>query len=989
MRQDLAKFRRQAGALFTSCSALFTQPNIFPILLFAVALGVRVVYLMQSEHRVLQFGDAFYYLTTGTVLAKAIATSTDWPALLQQMTSSVPLSPDDTSAFLSEKLPMRLVLDGPIYPGYLALVASVCGFAAQVKLQFNDYALQVSLANSFIDACCCLLIYFLGSRAFGRKIGAVAALIFAFYPAAMINLERAYSEPFAYFLLLALLSCALFARVSRLPLAVLSITAVIFGLLIAGVTLAKPVFVLVVTAIIVALVFSEWLCMAPLNSQWYQIWCSKRRLAALFLSVIGAALIFYPWGQITAKSLGKPTLLVSRAPAYNLFVGNQLFTDGWRIWPYMSGYNGELKKVLEDIGSEFEKQPLEMLALELKKIPRLWAGGWNEFFYPFFGITFEQQNIFHGVLLFFACLGVCLVGSRIRAEKTLVTTFVGISALLIIGVHFLYLAFEPISRYAITAMPFVCLFAAVTVVSLFRQRAWIALLLLGGAGGVFFGLLESRASCAPIILETFPDLGIAAARIMEEAAILVLWFILAHIFIRALAAAKCSLVAPQSRLLLMLCFGFASLSWFSCAHFDLSKGEWYCDLRTQMQTFSQEEMVPPEKDLAAWLTETKDENALDPLNTVFLLVDLEHEMGQPAVTLTLNHTIWRTIALPWYEVLGKTGDIPIIMNMQGSAMGKDWRSFRQWWAIPVPRGMLKPGQANEIAIGFVFAESPLTVRIFGDYYPKEETDAIYLPSFEMFSWTRGFATYDTHDTRVFEMTPGLSKVTNPALWFTRKSESQDLSTEPGLQSGAYRIRIAIPRSPGQGKSLPPATSQNLAVSPDTLTLPPLKPEQFEECAPVSIGKHLEDITIDGGNPQTYMLFKESQKLPHDLRKGAIVDFGCLLKSDRKRQSGPITVVFEGRNEKGVIEKWSSPWQPTAVSCDAGWRRFNSSYLFPDHMLGMKDLAVNVMVSPFSTDELVMKKRKALHEVMVIKDATLTLCSPLKMPAGKKLDWMIF
>jgi hypothetical protein len=59
------------------------------------------------------------------------------------------------------------------------------------------------------------------------------------------------------------------------------------------------------------------------------------------------------------------------------------------------------------------------------------------------------------------------------------------------------------------------------------------------------------------------------------------------------------------------------------------------------------------------------------------------------------------------------------------------------------------------------------------------------------------------------------------------------------------------------------------------------------------------------------------------------------------------------------------------------------------MLGMKNLAVNVMASPFPTDELVLNKKKAVHEVLVIKDASLTLYAPLQMPAGKNLDWIIF
>ena len=989
MKTLLESIQQKAESAANNLGVL-RQPFVFPALLFIVAFVIRAAYLLQSEHRVLQFGDAFYYLTTGTELAKAIASSTDWQSLFNQLTPSAPLNQEDNNSFLSVELPMRLVLDGPIYPGFLALVATLCGFASQVKPQFDSYWLQVGLANALVDSFSCLMIYYLGSRAYGLKVGAVAGLMWASYPAASINLARAYSEQFAYFLVLALLSTAVLAREGKLKLPALAATGFLFGGLFAAVTLARPTFVLIVAAIVGALFFSDWFAGRSSGTPWYQSWCGKRRLTAVILSLAGAAFLFAPWAQITTKSLGKPAMLVSRAPAYNLFVGNQVVTDGWKTWPLVPGYTGDLRRTLEGVLENFAKQPFEMVALELKKLPRLWAGGWNEFRYPFFGLSFEAQNVWHSLVLLLGFVGVCLVAARIRSERSSTLTFVGSATLLVIAVHFMYVAFEPISRYSLTAMPFVHLFAAVTIVALLRRRAYVSLLLLVVSASVFFAILLGRASAAPIILQNFPSLGIMTVRFMEQIAILGLWFVLWQFVIRAIGSAKGSPVMPQSRFLVMLCFAFASLSWFCAAHFDQCKTEWICDLRSEMQTVSQEQTTPPESDLAAWLSETKDKDALDPMNTVFLLVDLEHDMGQPGVNLTINRTTWRTVAMPWYQVLGKEGDIPTIMNMQGSAMGKDWRSFRQWWAIPIPRGLLKAGQPNEIAIGFAFAEAPLMVRIFGDYFTSDDEETMHLPSWELFSWTRGFATYDVRDTRVYELTPGLSKVTNPALWFSHLSESRDLSPEPGLQSGAYRIRIAIPRSPGA-----PETAASVSTpSPSSAPVAPLKfaamtPQQFEDSAPTTIAKRLEDLTVIGADPTSYMLFKESKKLPSDLKKNAIVDFGCLLKSDRKRQSGPIVVIFEGTDEQGNRVKWSSPWQPTMVSCDNNWRRFHASYVVPEHMRVMKDLSVNVMFNVFSIDELFTNKKKALSEVLIVRDSNLTLYAPLQMPAGKKLDWMIF
>ncbi|MBA3994196.1 MAG: hypothetical protein C0469_11775, partial [Cyanobacteria bacterium DS2.3.42] len=668
--------RLRAGRFF----ALLTQPTIFPILIFMFAFCVRAFYVAHCHHLICEFGDAFYYLTTGAALAKELATTTDWHSLFQHLTLTTPISPEDGNAFTSSQLPVRLMLDGPIYPAYLATLASIFGFASQTKMQFNTYQLQIGMANSIIDSCSCVMIYFVGSRAFGRKVGAVAALLLALYPASTINMMRAYSETFSYFLVLSLMSTVLIARFEKLRTAALCGLALQCGLLSASVALVRPMFLLVVAAIFASLLISDRINTS--SSLWFQSWKSRRRLAALALAAMGAFLIFFPWTQITTKSLGKPTLLLSRAPAYNLFVGNQLSTDGWKTWPIVPGANGNVGVVVAGIVDNLGKHPLEMIALELKKIPRLWAGGWNEFRYPFFGLSFEMQNIWHSMLLFFAFAGICLTASQIRQTRSMPAMFVGLSAGLIISIHFLYIGFEPISRYNITAMPFVCLFCSVALVHLFQRSALYSLLLMVGGSGALFGLLQSRLTCAPVILQNFPTMSFSTAHLLEELCILVLWFFLARICIRGIAAAKGSPVFPTSRLFVTLCFALASLSWFSASHFSLSAGEWFCDIRTQMQTISQDATIPTEKDLAGWLSETKDVNALDPKNTVFLLVDLENAMGQPAVTLAVNRVTWRTFALPWNQVLGKEGDFTTIMYMQGSAMTRDWRSFRQWWAIP-------------------------------------------------------------------------------------------------------------------------------------------------------------------------------------------------------------------------------------------------------------------------------------------------------------------
>lgn len=986
----IKRFSDGTSQLSTKLAGSFgsiTKPNIFPFGLFFFAFAIRAIYLCTSEHRVVQFGDAFYYLTTGALLSKALLTAGDAQSFLQQMISATPVNPEDGNSFTSALLPIRILLDGPIFPSYLAVLSLLFGFVARPELQFESYCLKIALANSFIDSLSCVLLYFLGTRIAGRKVGAVAAFLLAIYPGAVINQARAYSEPFAYFLVLAFMSLVIFVRTAKLKMPLLAFCGILCGVLAASVALVKPMFVLLVASAVVALLLGDRLT-SENTSQWYQKWQPKRRWVAVALTAAGAVLVFLPWVQITTSSLGKPTFLVSRAPAYNLFVGNQIHTDGWKTWPLFGMFSGNVERVTANIVQAFSEHPVEMVALELKKLPRLWAGVWNEFQYSFFGIPFHQQNVLHSLLLVFAFVGMLVLWWRARAEARFEQIFAGIFLVALFAIHFLYIGFEPISRYALTAMPFVCLLAALAIVHFARRRAFIApAVIVFGFGALFNGLML-RSSIAPILLQTFSALDIFTARFIEEICVVIIWIVLAQVLIMGIDRVRLISFGRRSRAVVFAAFAFAALSWFCCSHFDQSKREWYCDLRTKMQTVSQEMVLPAESDIAGFLSDKQDDDALNPMNTVFLLCDMQSIMGEPKVTVTVNRIPWRTVALPWHQVNNKDADIATVMNMQGSAMSKDWRSFRQWWAIPIPRGLLIPGEPNEIALGFSFGESPISVRLFGDYIGANEMHSYPMPSFNLFSWTRGFATYDNWDTRVYELKEDLNEIIFPALWFTRVSESQDLSPEPGLQNGAYRIRLAIPRA--QRKDVAKNSTETTEVAEAAkITLPPLTHEHEVKLAPVLLYTQVDDVTVDGGNPQTYMLLKEPVKLPEDLQPNAVVEFSCMLKSDRERQAGPVTLVFSGQDETGKEVRWTSEWQPTAVSVDESWRPFLSSCIIPEKVRKLKNVSVNVMINPFQTDLLMLNKRKALHEVVLLKDSGLTLYAPVRLPKADKYQWIIF
>jgi hypothetical protein len=181
-----------------------------------LALTIRVVYnLFFFQHRICDIGDSSYYLTAGKALADLVRASwsethlSDFLVRLCQPTSVIPGS---FQSFSSTNLSDRLLLDGPIFPSYLAglflLIGAQAGAAANLAL--NAHSQFYAIANSVVDSFSCAI----GLRLceFGLRSQdwlAWLALVMALYAPSIINTQQCYGEPFAYFLLCcwALLAC--------------------------------------------------------------------------------------------------------------------------------------------------------------------------------------------------------------------------------------------------------------------------------------------------------------------------------------------------------------------------------------------------------------------------------------------------------------------------------------------------------------------------------------------------------------------------------------------------------------------------------------------------------------------------------------------------------------------------------------------------------------------------------------------------------------
>jgi hypothetical protein len=353
--------------------------------IFVAALFVRVVFNLSLESRLCHFGDAFYFLTSGAQLLAAVKSG-----MLAQLAAAHPQATAGVNAMMSLSLVDRILIDGPVFPSYLALVQFAVGLNPAAP-QFDSHSLQIAMCNSVLDALACVLIYQMTRLAFDRTAGRIAGVLSAFYPAAIINTASCYSEPFAYFMV-ALFLATLFATQLRHTNKVVShLLAFALGVCAALLMLAKPVFV--------ALPLLTFVVAGALSTHW----SIRKFLPTAITTLLGLTLTLAPWLAFTGMVTGKSSIVVNRYPAFNFMMGNRLESDGWREYP-LPYIPTEMSEAIKVVRADFNREPLRFASMELRKVLRLWAGSWNNFELTFV-LPPDWQDRVHQFLLVAGFLG--------------------------------------------------------------------------------------------------------------------------------------------------------------------------------------------------------------------------------------------------------------------------------------------------------------------------------------------------------------------------------------------------------------------------------------------------------------------------------------------------------------------------------------------------------------------------------------------------------
>jgi 4-amino-4-deoxy-L-arabinose transferase-like glycosyltransferase len=947
--QRSANTRRQ-----TQFSASRGFPFAAPTFIFAIAFALRYLYnAVFMEHRIAHFGDAYNFLRSGTCLLEAASSSHNVFEYIHKIYYAAAPQAQILQSMTSMKLMDRLLIDGPVYPSYLALVQWLSGINPANPI-FDAHSVQICLCNSVVDALACVFIYVCGMLAFNRRAGLIAGLLFATYPAAIINTQHCYSEPFSYFLLSIWTACTLFASLRHTRKPVMQALAWFgIGLFSALMMLAKPAFILLPPMVFTALL--PLIYLRNKNRLHSLAW--KTLLLNGMTLAIGIALPLIPWACFNKAASGQYSIFVNRVPSFNIFHGNQLKTDGWRAYPYYGTFPGDSKLVIASLLEDAKKEPLPFIGLQFKKIARLWSGVWNEYHYSLFGIPIEVQSLYHQLLLLLGSLSLL---SLIFAGRNQVFSR-SFSSAIVLGVivlfHFVYIPFEAISRYAITAIPAICILIAAMFSKIAHQKLPTSKLL----GVLFFStisfvIVAASGITANSIASIFPQLPLWTCPVLAtlvDLTCLLVSFIAACNFLSAVISNKnARRFALASEAILFSLVGIVAAFYTIQSH---DWKEWNCLLS---KDFGVVQKIRLPADFSA-----------PRASTAFILMDLDSQTLAPPVTVHLNGRELTETPVPLAQFQPNNSDILQCLAIQAEGMSRDVRGFRHWWVVPFPSELLKAGSENQIRVDSALA----TVKLFGDFAETKPGTGVdgfsYLPSLRSFSYTKGFTTFDHRDPRVMEKMEVLGS-TAPV--------SGDLSQSFGTQYGNYRIRILLPvNEPTQGDA---ARNADSGVQTSNQTDLP---------EPVTLLSEDETQHVNGNNPASFVPRISSINLPTGLPDGTRFQFSCKTRSIKGTHAYFVGLTFTGTDERGKQNAWNSKWQPIGISASREFKITSFSDIIPAEVLAWKHLQVHPMFSPFQPDYLFLKRREALKSTIDVSSAHLSFLPPLNLPTLEARSWRIY
>lgn len=383
-------------------------PVVMNLVVFALAFAASWFHAtMEPNSKITFFGDSSLYLKGTQLLCQAVAAN-------------------GLSALLDARVVEMLTFDGTLLP---ISFASLCGLLKQDP-GFSNWGFFVLMQSILHAASACLVgnLVRLGTR--NNAAAIFSALLWGLYPPALVAATRYLTESITVTVSLA------FANLLALEDRKQRFSKYLAGALLGLLIINKPG--LAAGACLGALIF-----LLSSRRDWW-------RIALPAVAAVGA------WWSYTGIS-GRHFFSLARKPIGNAVTGWDFEMEAMMNFPgapILALFNDDDSPIAV-VFAQWWNHPFECLHLACVKIQRIWAVPWNDFRHQVLGMTNDAQVVVHQILLYAllcSLAAICWVIAS-RRSKPIPIVF-GISLAFIAG-HLVYILFEPIPRYAFTAMPFV------------------------------------------------------------------------------------------------------------------------------------------------------------------------------------------------------------------------------------------------------------------------------------------------------------------------------------------------------------------------------------------------------------------------------------------------------------------------------------------------------------------------------------------------------
>jgi hypothetical protein len=952
-----------------------------------LAFALRAHFNLEiSEHRFCDSGDPYFFHVTATGLLKLLQEPQWWMRLPELLGTP---SPNQMNALLSEKLADRLLLDGPAYPAYLALLQGLVHIdLSQPKQQYLQFAQSFALFNSVIDALISPLAVLIAFSVFRRRVTAlIAGLFWAIYTPAIVATPLCYSEPFATFVLalwfyLALNFSAKLKSSKKNMIASIAI-ALAFGVVTGVVMLTRPSFA--------ALPFISLGLFAIFNWQKVITYVQPKVYPLYAAYTAGAVAMIVPWLYVTKLLTGKMALAISRVPGYNLSMGNQLWSDGWvayspHIVPFETG--PAIQALLADVAAH----PLAFASLYLRKILRLWLAPWNDMHHTYL-LGNPLMNAEHSWFLLLAMIAVVVIfsqsgrnseiGKRPRFQAFTLLT-------LIVVFHFTYLPFVAIARYAATAAFAVIILAAAGAT--INSSPPINKLRIQVLFGAFFLTLAELCGHTQWYNNLLADLSenVAVFLTVKAAWPLSICF-LAVLGVWGILKSRPGKLASITALLLggTIC-GALLADLFSLRTLEFSRVLKPGDsilLRVPCEFFAN--------------SEVKDQ---------YLLVDSQAvgagpQSGslEPALVVNavgpdgkeckdLDPHLQQNL-LPWWHLDKHAVTFNNALDFQANFEGKPKQAFRQWWVYPLAPLLqakdLGGSGSDATKIGAsqtlnLHLKAQDNVRVFGSV---KFGQAEFLPSLKDNSWTKGFASFDCTDCRLTQTPAVLAKY--------------KVVLDKPMADKQWRV-FAMKRGHSGSASV---LQKALAKDKDETGAKKDNKNWFE----VYFGQPLWSagaLEISGKRPATATIDIGPISNRKDQTRFENLKFVATIKGNKKKQLAAFNVtltgVDTGANQIGLggggasagersirstrsMQSWQTAWVPKQIVIGPDETTIYVDEILPESVSKWTERKLILSAVPFTVDQLHLRKKRCIDSDLLMTNAELTIFPSDLGPQGVDLD----